>query len=304
MPADLSNIPTLWWSAVAGAFLLAAGLGFLGGVLAVRRAEAREYQRARAGAVRMYSTVLGTLDSACEACVELEKYSGQFLKPAQTAVLEQKRGGLLDSLTRIISRHVAPTDADTAAGPALVEMPKIDWQSEPADVATGLPDKAALEANLSGLLELGRKFRRESSLLLVRVEKLNSLRTRFGKPSIDRLFKKLSNVLCRAVRDEDLVCRIGPEMFGVLLPGLGLDAGEKQVRAVRDSVRNHHFRIDDDGPEVLLTASFGYTALRVEDNRELVFDRALDALVKSERLGRNQLHAHTGATVVHLAAAS
>lgn len=304
MPADLWNIPTLWWCAVAGAFLLAAGLGFLGGVLAVRRSERREYQRARAGAARMYSTVLGSLDSACEACVQLEQYPGQFLKPEQTKALEEKRGGLLDSLTRIITRHVAPTETDIAASPAPVEMPKIDWQAEPTDVATGLPDKAALEANLSGLLELGRKLRRESSVLLVRIDKLSSLRARFGKPSIDRLIKKLSNVLCRAVRDEDLVCRIGPETFGVLLPGLGLDAGEKQARAIRDSVRTHHFRIDDDGPEVLLTASFGYTALHLEDNRELVLDRAIDALAKSERLGRNQLHAHTGATVVHLAAAS
>ncbi len=82
-----------------------------------------------------------------------------------------------------------------------------------------------------------------------------------------------------------------------------LDGGTRLGQVVRDSVRNAHFRIDEIGPEVLLTASLGCTPCQPdEENVELILNRAFAALSKSQRVGRNQLHIHDGATPVHCAA--
>ena len=64
------------------------------------------------------------------------------------------------------------------------------------------------------------------------------------------------------------------------------------AETVRAAVREHSFHIDASGPEVLLTASFGYAVCLPDEPPTLVLDRAGDALQKSQSVGRNQLHVH------------
>jgi diguanylate cyclase (GGDEF)-like protein len=114
--------------------------------------------------------------------------------------------------------------------------------------------------------------------------------------------KRLGSVVCRAVRDGDLVCRCNGETLAVLFPGLDLQAASRLGRVIRDSVRNHHFHAGETGPEVFLTASFGCTPCRPDENTDLVLARAFDAVSQSQRLGRNQFHVHNGSSLVHCAA--
>ncbi len=221
------------------------------------------------------------------------------------AQLEKRRGGLLEVLTRLITRHAPPKPSPAVEAAPLPEAEefKINWLMHPVDRATDLPDRAAFEANLGALLAASGAARCESSLLLVRVDKLAGLISRFGQSNAEKLMKRLAGVVCRAVRDEDLVCCCNSETLAILFPKLDLEcgAGTRLGSVVRDSVRNYHFRVDETGPEVMLTASFGCTPCRPDENVELVLNRAFDAISKSQRLGRNQMHVHDGAGLVHCA---
>lgn len=299
----VGSIPALLWYWFAFAVAIASGFGFLAGYLSAQYNEKRAYVRARSGLDQLFATVLSMLVESRKACALLEKYPEQALAPIQTERLEKERTGLLEAITRLIQRNrPQPASAEEgAAPPPAPEKTKINWLLNPADPVTGLPAKSAFESNLASLLELGRKSQESSSLLLVRIDKLDALRQRFGGGA-DKLVKKLTGVACRALRDEDLVGQYSADMLGVLLPGLDLEEGAKLAKSVRDSIRNYHFRIDEEGPEVLLTASFGFTPCLPTDNIELVLNRAVDALSKSQRLGRNHLHIHDGETVAHSAA--
>lgn len=304
--SPMSSLSLAWWAWMLSALCLSSGLSFAAGFFSARACDRRAYRQARAGLAQLFQTVLKTLDASREACALLERYPGRFLNPDETEQLDRKRTGLLDAIAGILNRHRPPPDEGAAdpleSVPTSVETPKINWLLNPTDAATGLPDKQAFESNLASLLEFGRKARQPSSLLLVRVDKLGGLAARLGQAETGTLVKKLAGVICRAVRDADLVCQTGPDLFAVLLPGISVEPGGKLSRAIRDSVRNYHFRVAEDGPEVLLTASFGYTPCRPEDNVELVLNRAVDALTKSQRLGRNHLHVHDGETLVHCTA--
>jgi PleD family two-component response regulator len=105
--------------------------------------------------------------------------------------------------------------------------------------------------------------------------------------------------VCRAARDDDLVCRCNSETLGIIFPGLDIDSGARLGRMIRDSIRNHHFHMGETGPEVIVTASLGCTPCRPDEDADLVLNRALDAVSKSQRLGRNQLHVHDGRGLVH-----
>ena len=298
MDAQMKEIPVEWWLGGLAVLFLATASGFCAGFFCARLSERRTYERARAGVAQLFQTMLQTLDMARDLCGQLEKFPATLLKPEQTAQLEKRRGGLLEALTRLIARHTQSVQQPQAAEAAPLpkaEAFEINWLMHPVDRATELPDRAAFEANLGALLTASRVAQCESSLLLIRVDKLAGLVSRLGQSNAEKLMKRLAGVVCRAVRDEDLVCCCNSETLAVLFPKLELEGGTRLGRAVRDSVRNYHFRVDESGPEVMLTASFGCTACRPDENVELVLNRAFDALSKSQRLGRNQLHVHDGA---------
>src|SRR5207253_3138225 len=178
------------------------------------------------GIARLFQTVLQSLDCARELCVLLESYPGQFLKAEQTSQLEQRRGGLAEALSRLVARH-APEPVEPAEAPSTppLEPFRINWIMNPVDPSTDLPDRAAFDANLAALLESCRAAGCQSSLLLVRVDKIPGLVARFGQARAEKLIKRLAGLICRAVRDEDLVCRINGETLAIMFPGLDIEAG-------------------------------------------------------------------------------
>lgn len=291
------------WLAGFGVLFVATASGFFAGIFCARMGERRAFDKARSGVAQLFETMLKTLDAVRELCALLEKYPAQALKAEQTALLEERRGGLLKSLSRLIARNAPPAaPAAEAAVPVQPKPVKVNWLKSPVDPSSELPDRAAFDSNLTSLLEACTAADRESSLLLVRIDKLSGLVTRFGQANAEKLIKRLAHVVCRSVRDDDLVCRLSAETLAVLFPGMDLDAGARLGRVIRDSVRNQNFHLDEAGPQVLLTASFACAPCRPHENADLVLNRAYDALSQSQRRGRNQLHVHTGQSLVHCAA--
>ncbi|HEY3963638.1 MAG TPA: diguanylate cyclase [Planctomycetaceae bacterium] len=304
MEIQIKSLSGEGWLAVIGVLFLATTSGFVAGFMSARMKDHSAFRRARSGAKELLGTILHTLDTARELCALLEARSPQLLPVDQARQFENRRSGLFEALSQLGKRLIPAglIESDQAAAALASQTVKIDWQRTPLDPGTELPDRSAFEANLGSLLKACTPTGRESSLLLVRVDKLPALVARVGQANVEKLIKKLSHVVCRAVRDDDLVCRCNSESLAILFPGLDLESATRQGRVIRDSVRNHHFHAEETGPEVLLTASFGCTPARAGENTDLVLNRAFDALTQSQRLGRNQLHVHNGTGLVHCAA--
>jgi diguanylate cyclase (GGDEF)-like protein len=301
---QFKSIPAEWWVAGGGMLFVAVASGFIAGYCCARMSERRAHDRARSSFSQLVQTILATLDAARELCGLLEKFPHQSLPPERVQQLDQRRGGLFEALSRVVTLFAPPPPPPEPAEPDVPQIPsfKINWLKTSIDPSSELPDRAAFESNLALLLQSGKAANRESTLLLVRVDKMAGLVARVGKPAAEKLMKRLGGLLCRAVRDDDLVCRCNGETLGILFPGLDLQAASRLGRVVRDTVRNHHFHAGETGPEVFLTASFGCTPCRPDENAELVLNRAFDAVSQSQRLGRNQFHVHTGSSLVHCAA--
>jgi diguanylate cyclase (GGDEF)-like protein len=298
---------TLFWVWAVATLVLAAGLGFVAGVSYSGRASDRGLRKAAKTLTSLYALVLDSLENSQKIVALLEGFPKLALSVEQVERLESKRSSLLETVGRIIGAHressarqveAKQTEDKLKARPKPFKMP---WKRDALDSHTGLPDRASFDANLALMLDLGTRAEQPSGLLLVRIDRMDQLKSRFGIAGSDAFMKDVAALLAQCVREQDLTCRLASDTFAVLIPGVDAENGRKLSQAVRNAVRVHNFRIHDGGPEVLVTASFGFTGCPPHDNAEAALGRAGDALAQSTRRGRNQLHVYDGAALVHCA---
>ena len=157
---------------------------------------------------------------------------------------------------------------------------KIEWATQPADGVTGLPGKSAFEANTRQMLANGPA---EAGLVFARIDRFANLVERYGATGADALARRFTQVLCRHLRDEDCLCRLGGETWGILMPGVTAVELTQRVKSFRNAVRAQHFRLESHNTEVLVTASFGMSPAFAGEAAELAIDRAQTAVTRAGR---------------------
>ena len=300
----VSALPPDFWFWCAATSLISAIVGFVGGYQYARTVAKRTFHQAAKKVSKLFELVIEALESAQDVCRMLETFPQLKLTADQTNRLNRKRIHLFETVAGIVESQQESQQVEAAPPPEKTrpENLNIEWTRTPEDIGTGLPNRQAFESNLRSLLELSDQYEIEHGLLLVKLDKLDHLKSRFGTPRAEKFLKKLASIVCLSLRDEDLACRFNTETFGVLMPDVDGETGRSLCEIIRETVRNHHFQLDNGGPEVLVTASFGFTTCFPGDNFELALNRAGDALSKSQRRGRNQLHVHDGNSLAHCVA--
>jgi len=291
----------LFWVWGAATLLLATGVGFLAGASYANRSADRGFRKALNTLSSLYALALDSLDKAQHLSGLLESFPGPALSTEEVDRLDSKRNSLVETVGRLIAKQREATAKQIQVKLKPRAM-LLEWQRTSLDPATNLPDRPMFDANLRTMLQAGSQMALTNGLLLVKIDRREQLIARFGALRADEFVKSMATVIARAIRDRDLVCRLNEDSFGVLIPSVDAEAGRKLAQAVRNSVRFHTFRLHDVGPEVLVTASFGFTICPPEEDAETVLARAGEALARSIRRGRNQLHVSDGASVVHYAA--
>jgi diguanylate cyclase (GGDEF)-like protein len=302
LPTRVSS--ALFWIWAAATLIVGTGLGFLAGVAYANRSTDRGMRKAAKSISSLYALVLDSLENSRKIVALLEGFPKVALTKEQVDQLDTKRGSLFDVVGRIIGTHreaLTKQDAPPKSRPKQKPF-KMSWQCGTLDAATGLPDRTAFDINLPLMLDAGTQAEQSSGLLLVRIDRMDQLKSRFGIAGADAFAKELAGMITQSTREQDLACRTAPDSFAVLIPSVDAESGRKLSQAVRNVVRVHNFRIHDGGPEVLVTASFGFTACPPHDSAEAALGRAGDAVAQSTRRGRNQLHVYADEAVVHCVA--
>jgi diguanylate cyclase (GGDEF)-like protein len=96
------------------------------------------------------------------------------------------------------------------------------------DVITGLPGERRFLAALEAESERAQRQKAPVALLLLEVDRLDRVRDQFGDEVVHAILRE---AVAGSVRSYDLAARVGPQGFGVLLPGA--DRAEAEVVAQR-----------------------------------------------------------------------
>ncbi len=111
-----------------------------------------------------------------------------------------------------------------------------------------------------------------SSVIFFDLNEFKSVNDRFGHVLGDELLQKIGKALKEAVRDCDMVARIGGDEFGVLL--FKTDENLARIKAESLACRIADQKINHPVSSFGLSAAWGVAACRPEDTPKQIIDRA------------------------------
>jgi diguanylate cyclase (GGDEF)-like protein len=149
------------------------------------------------------------------------------------------------------------------------------------DEVTGLPAERLFLAALDAESERARRHKAPVALLLLEVDRLERVGDQFGEEVVHAILREAGEAVAGSVRGYDLAARVGPQGFGVLLPGADPAEAEVVAQRIRASVAGIEF------PAVgRMTVSLGLAAFpEAVDAVPSLLEAAEQALLIGRRSG-------------------
>lgn len=156
------------------------------------------------------------------------------------------------------------------------------------DVLTGLANRRHFLERAGQELERVRRYASPSAFIMLDVDYFKRINDTWGHATGDVVLRLLAQVLNEAVRNTDVVGRLGGEEFGVLLPETGLEAASALAERLREAVLERTIEVGEG--ELRFSVSFGVTVLHANDESvDMPMARADAALYAAKFAGRNQV---------------
>lgn len=159
------------------------------------------------------------------------------------------------------------------------------------DALTGAVNRRSFLERAQAELSRSRRYGAPLSLVMMDVDHFKRINDTLGHAQGDDALCRIVQVCAQVVRKEDVLGRLGGEEFALLLPQTSLEEAHHLVERLRERIA--HSRMDDGrpgAPAVVLTASFGVTSMRAEDDSvDDLLGRADAALYRAKAAGRNRV---------------
>ena len=156
------------------------------------------------------------------------------------------------------------------------------------DALTALANRRHFLDRAAQELSRVRRYGTPSAFVMLDIDHFKRINDTWGHATGDIVLRRMAAVLGAAVRETDLVGRLGGEEFGVLLPEAGLEAALALAERLREAVTMEEVPVD--GESLRFSASFGVTLLHADDDSvDMPMARADAALYAAKFAGRNRV---------------
>lgn len=157
------------------------------------------------------------------------------------------------------------------------------------DGLTGLMNRRYFVLRAEEELKRAQRYKGFCALLVIDIDHFKTVNDTYGHAVGDEALRQVTKVLHAALRDTDLIGRIGGEEFAVLLLEARAQEGAPIAERLRRAVCTQHF-MTDTGQAVMLSISIGFTeSLGAEDSLSNLMVRADRALYRAKAEGRNRV---------------
>jgi diguanylate cyclase (GGDEF)-like protein len=159
------------------------------------------------------------------------------------------------------------------------------------DDLTGLLNRRAFFARAEAARLLALRQHQPITLLMLDIDHFKQLNDRFGHATGDEALVKFSATCTEALREHDILGRLGGEEFALALPGTDLDGALHAAERLRQDVLDT--RLLTCGNSYTMTVSIGVVLIDPEEDLPTALARADHALYEAKRNGRNRVEAGT-----------
>jgi two-component system, cell cycle response regulator len=156
------------------------------------------------------------------------------------------------------------------------------------DPLTGIMNRRAFVSALDVEQSRSERHGYPMSLLLLDVDHFKAINDEHGHATGDQVLATLGRLLAHEVRKTDFVGRWGGEEFVVVLSGADEDGARIGAERIRRSVEAME-TVDDKRNVFHVTVSIGISCLEINDNAEILIDRADRAMYQAKASGRNKV---------------
>lgn len=159
------------------------------------------------------------------------------------------------------------------------------------DPLTGVATRESFLERLAVETKHAAASGRPLALVVADVDHLRKVADTRGRDAAASVLRKLAGILRAAVREDDLVARLGDDDFAVILSGLGRGSARQFAARLRSAIERFRFTSTwDNGASFGVTLSLGAASYPTDaDNETDLLSRAMDALNEARSLGRNRV---------------
>jgi len=151
------------------------------------------------------------------------------------------------------------------------------------DPLTGLDNRRVFEQTMKRLLELFARNATPFSLVLLDLDRFKEINDQYGHDRGDQVLQQVAGMMRPALREVDMLARIGGEEFAMILP----DTHEEAALQVAERLRREVAGADWETGQLTLCA--GVARVMPGDTVTSLFSAADKALYRAKTAGRNQV---------------
>jgi diguanylate cyclase (GGDEF)-like protein len=158
-------------------------------------------------------------------------------------------------------------------------------EGAPRDALTGLFNHAYLDAALDQLLALRRRTPPEEriplAMLMFDIDSFRSVNERYGRQAGDNVLRAVATLIRQRFRASDIIARVGPDSFFVVLNGATPDIASEAAAQIRRQVRELNM-FGMRGEPVVVSVSAGVAMYRDGDPADALF-KSVEAALETAR---------------------
>lgn len=167
-------------------------------------------------------------------------------------------------------------------------LKKLEYQAH-TDSLTGLPNRRYFFELAERELSRARRYSGAISLLMLDIDRFKEVNDRYGHKAGDLVLINLARICQSALRDIDVVGRLGGEEFAILLPETDNRKAFEIAERLREAIANSTTTLAD-GSAITITTSFGVTTRDGESaDMDALIQKADQALYSAKAAGRNRV---------------
>lgn len=154
------------------------------------------------------------------------------------------------------------------------------------DALTRLPNRTAFEERLELEYKRWQRYGTELTIAVADIDHFKRINDNYGHIAGDKTLQVIANMLQKALRDTDFVCRFGGEEFVIIFPQTTLSQVQEPLEIARKKIKQIPFKFRNE--DISISISIGAAGFTQKSDTTLsVFERADRALYKAKEQGRD-----------------